>query len=252
MTFFNETDLPTVNSATKYPSIPTYHALGERGRLTDETVKFDSDDEAVWTEKVDGTNIRVIKDHYGDWAIGSREELLTAKGDRVANAFQGVVEALGDLPERLPSPVSSIRVYFMEVYGGKIGGQAKNYSKSGAIGLRVFDVATVPLDIVTKSREEASAWRENEGQKWMPWEQVRALVGGIEGVETVPEIGRCRAVDLPREHATTLDWLERHAPTTRCGLTEAGPAEGIVLRTVNRRTIAKARFADYRRTLGIK
>jgi hypothetical protein len=246
------TDLRILNSATKYPEILTYHALGERGRLTDSlTATFDGP--TLLFEKVDGTNIRVIKDGTGDWIIGSREDLLTAKGDRVANKFEGVVEALGDLPDRLPNPFNQARVYYMEVYGGRITGNAKNYSKSGATGFRIFDVATVPLNLFTHwTLDQVSGWRKRGGQEWFPWDQVQALVGGLDGIETVPELGRCDATELPTEHQTMLDWLERKAPKTRCGLTEQGPAEGIVLRSPDRTQIAKARFQDYRRTLGIK
>ncbi|MFE0472433.1 RNA ligase family protein [Streptomyces sp. NPDC058947] len=242
--------LPTINTATKYPEIPTYHTLGERGRLTDEVTTFDGP--VILSEKVDGTNIRIIKEPGGDWIIGSREDLLTARGDRVANKFEGVVEALGDLPEILPAPFENVRVYYLEVYGGRITGKAKNYSKSGATGFRIFDVAHVVPDIFLTDRETASIWRKNGGQKWMPWDQVQALVGGLDGVEMVPEVGRCHSVDLPTGHQNTLDWLERMAPKTLCGLTEQGPAEGIVLRSPDRSRIAKARFQDYRRTLGIK
>lgn len=250
MTLLLKENLAAVNSATKYPSIETYHVLGERGRLADQVMEFDGP--VILSEKVDGTNIRVIKDPFGDWVIGSREELLTAKGDRVANKFQGVVEALDDLPDRLPAPFEDVRVYFMEVYGGGIGGNAKNYSKVGATGFRIFDIAHVAPDIFLTDPETASIWRKSGGQRWMPWDQVKALVGGLDGVETVPEVGRCHFVDLPTEHRATLDWLERMTPKTRCGLTEQGPAEGMVLRSPDRSTIAKARFQDYRRTLGIK
>jgi ATP-dependent RNA circularization protein (DNA/RNA ligase family) len=43
---------------TKYPSIPTYHTLGDKGILLEETISFDS--EVILTEKVDGTNSRII------------------------------------------------------------------------------------------------------------------------------------------------------------------------------------------------
>lgn len=250
MTLLAKEFLPTINTATKYPEILTYHALGERGRLTAEVTEFDG--ATILSEKVDGTNIRIVKEAGGDWLIGSREDLLTAKGDRVANKFQGVVDALGDLPDRLPAPFENVRVYFMEVYGGKIGGNAKNYSKAGVTGFRIFDIAHVTPDIFLADPETASAWRKNGGQEWMPWDQVQALVGGLDDVEMVPEVGRCHSVDLPIEHRATLGWLERMIPKTNCGLTEQGPAEGIVLRSPDRSRIAKARFQDYRRTLGIK
>lgn len=250
MTLLNKDDLPVVNTATKYPEILTYHALGERGRLTGDVTRFDG--EVVLTEKVDGTNIRIVKDSYGDWVIGSREELLTAKGDRVANPFQGVVEALGDLPDRLPAPFGAIRVYFMEVYGGKIGGNAKQYTRTGQTSFRLFDVATVPIETLLWSVEEVSAWRKNGGQQWMSWDMLQALAGGIEGLKTVPTLGVSFGTELPAEHENTLDWLMRHLPRTRVGLDENGKSEGIVLRTKDRSLIRKARIQDYLRTLGIR
>lgn len=250
MTLLNKDDLPVVNTATKYPEILTYHGLGERGRLTSEVTRFDG--KAVLTEKVDGTNIRVVKDLYGDWVIGSREELLTAKGDRVANQFQGVVEALGDLPDRLPSPFGAIRVYFLEVYGGRIGGNAKQYSRTGQTSFRLFDVATVPIEALLWPVEKVSTWRKSGGQEWMSWDMLQALVGGIDGLEMVPTLGTAFGTDLPTEHENTLDWLKRYLPTTRVGLDANGQSEGIVLRTEDRSVIRKARIQDYMRTLGVR
>lgn len=250
MTLLNKDDLPVVDTATKYPEILTYHTLGERGRFTDEVASFDG--KVILTEKVNGMNIRVVKDSYGDWVIGSRDELLTARGDRVANQFQGAVEALGDLPDRLPSPFGAIRVYFMEVYGGKIGREAKQYTRTGQTSVRLFDVATVPIETLLWSVEKVSAWRKNGGQEWMSWDMLQALVGGIDGLEAVPTLGTCFGTDLPTEHENTLDWLMRHLPKTRVGLDVNGSSEGIVLRTEDRSMIRKARVQEYLRTLGIR
>ena len=63
-------DLEALNSATKYPSIRTYHALGERGSLTEEVTGFHGD--VVLSEKIDGSNSRIIRLPDGDWLIGSR------------------------------------------------------------------------------------------------------------------------------------------------------------------------------------
>src|SRR3954470_23466594 len=66
-------DLRTVNSVTKYPSIPTYHELDPRnGGLLDTCVSFDGT--VIGTEKVDGTNSRIILLPDGAWLLGSREE----------------------------------------------------------------------------------------------------------------------------------------------------------------------------------
>ena len=51
-------DLGRLNSITKYPSIPTYHPMGDRGELRDGPLPFRGT--VIATEKVDGTNSRVI------------------------------------------------------------------------------------------------------------------------------------------------------------------------------------------------
>ncbi len=79
--------LPGLNSATKYPSIPTYHALDPKnGNLLEEPVSF-GHEQVLLTEKVDGTNVRLIFIH-GHWFVGSREELLTHGGERLAPAAE--------------------------------------------------------------------------------------------------------------------------------------------------------------------
>src|SRR6188768_1972097 len=72
--------LAALNTATKYPSIPTYHKFGEKGRLTEElNVIFKG--AVIGTEKIDGTNTRIILPPGNDYIIGSREELLFSGGD---------------------------------------------------------------------------------------------------------------------------------------------------------------------------
>ena len=59
-----EANLRALNSATKYPSIPTYHVLGERGRLTEAlNVVFGSDELVYITEKVDRKSTRLNSSH---------------------------------------------------------------------------------------------------------------------------------------------------------------------------------------------
>ena len=54
-----QTDLGKLNSMTKYPSILTYHTLGDKGVLR-ETVQVPFAGRVLGTEKVDGTNCRLI------------------------------------------------------------------------------------------------------------------------------------------------------------------------------------------------
>src|SRR5690606_18151878 len=134
-----------LNTVTKYPSILTYHAMGDKGRLA-ETLShpINNKDEAIYlTEKIDGTNARMI--FCGkDYVIGSREELLYAKGDRIVNPTLGIVNKLKSEAEKISNTLNldddEIVVVYGEVYGGNIGKNKKNYTKQGHFGFRVFDL----------------------------------------------------------------------------------------------------------------
>jgi hypothetical protein len=243
-------DLAVLNSATKYPSIPTYHALGDRGALTEEAVEFHGT--VVLTEKVDGTNGRIVQLPGGDWFIGSREELLTARGDRISNPALGIVDALRALAESL-APVNDglVSVLYLEVYGHKIGGAAKQYTGSGQVGYRLFDVAAIPTYVLGLSREEVSAWRDGGGQVFAS-EELLAEIARSEGIPLVPRLGAVSAAEgLPKSVEGMHAFLSSQLPTTNVALDETalGRPEGIVLRTTGRSVIAKARFEDYERTL---
>jgi hypothetical protein len=269
-------DLEALNSATKYPSIQTYHALGGRGSLTEEVTKFHGD--VVLTEKVDGSNSRIVRMPDGDWFIGSREELLTARGDRVWNPAIGIVAALRELADGLTvggleadgsdggdrsdrsdggngndgggAGYEGIMVFFLETYGAKIGGQAKQYTGTGQVGYRMFDLALIPLDVLGWDRGEIAAWREGGGQPFAS-EAVLGRVAGAAGIGLTPRLATIPAAALPTSVADTHAWLTGTLPATLVGLDAdaGGRAEGIVLRTADRGVIAKARFQDYERTL---
>src|SRR5262245_22884963 len=101
MTFNVRTaDLAKLNSLTKYPSILTYHTLDPRnGGLLEEVTAFVGT--VIGTEKVDGTNSRVICLPDGCYLLGSREELLYAKGDLIGNPSLGIVDGLKETAEGL-------------------------------------------------------------------------------------------------------------------------------------------------------
>ncbi|MEU0540527.1 RNA ligase family protein [Nocardia sp. NPDC005978] len=251
MTFDLRTaDLEVINSATKYPSIPTYHRLGERGALTDAVTEFSGP--VIGTEKVDGSNSRIICLPDGAWLLGSREELLCAKGDLIGNPAQGIVAALRGVADALAAPDDTVRVYFLETYGGKVTAASKQYTGNLTVGYRLFDVAVLPghAELFARPVKEISAWREAGGQSFVGEAELRAAATRA-GVEPTPRLFTLDGADLPRELGATRDFLTEHLPETRCGLDEkaGGRPEGIVLRTPDRSVIAKARFEDYERTL---
>ncbi|WP_026122491.1 RNA ligase family protein [Nocardiopsis halotolerans] len=242
-------DLAALNSATKYPSIPTYHTLDPRnGGLQEETVAFTGD--VVLTEKVDGTNARIISFPSGDYVLGSREELLYARGDLIGNPALGIVDALRDLADRIAPPGTGIAVHYLEVYGGKVTAASREYTGHRAVGHRMFDSAVVPAEVLSRPRQEISAWREGGGQDFLTEDELSALAGR-EGIELTPRLATVPADKLPEGVAETQEFVTAHLPGTRVALDgdAGGNAEGIVLRTADRSVIAKARFQDYRRTL---
>lgn len=266
--------LAAINSLTKYPSIPTYHTLDPRdGRLHEERVEFPADQPVVITEKVDGTNVRLILLRSGMWFIASREDLLAARGDLVHNTTQGIVDAVRPLADRLADEgdpeyhIGSDRsvfsddaaaacVLYLELYGGSgsrvIGRNARQYTGAGAVGYRLFDVLALTgrdlHDGLTRSAEEISAWRKRGSQTFLS-ELPLALVARGWEVPLVPRLATLAGGKLPESVDETHRWLEEHA-RTGVALDDgaAGRAEGVVLRTVDRGVIAKVRLESYERT----
>jgi hypothetical protein len=246
-------DLRALNSLTKYPSIPTYHLLDPRnGGLQDEVVRFSGP--VVGTEKVDGTNARMILTPGGGWLLGSREELLHAKGDLIGNPSQGIVAALKPVVEAL-APVSGdeIRVFYVELYGGKVGAAAKQYTSDPTrYGWRCFDVLALSdhAEQLTWPAERIAAWREGGGQPFLAEDDLAGAAREA-GLELTPRLFTVDAGELPADIEKTSAWLAEQLPKTRVPLDAEAPgkAEGIVLRSTDRSVIAKARFQDYARTL---
>jgi hypothetical protein len=246
--------LPRLNSLTKYPSIPTYHALGEKGRLTPAlNVEFTSDIHV--TEKVDGTNARLICTPEGV-LIGSREDLLWATGDLIHNPALGIVDTLRDFAQKLRDHTfaGAIVVFYGEVYGHGVGAAAKQYASQGNRGFRLFDVCLLQEDLVSdmlaRPTEQIAAWRERNGQTFASVSACDELAAQL-GCARVPAPGVYSSDVWPRDLFDARDFLNGFAES-KAGLdgSALGKAEGIVARTADRSQIAKLRFEDYQRTLG--
>lgn len=249
-------DLERLNSATKYPSIETYHLLDpQTGSLLETPMQF-GDHRVILTEKVDGANARIIVLPDGDFFIGSREELFHAAGDRVWNTQLSIVDTLKDLAGNGLSPANEgiIKTFYLEVYGGGIGQGYKNYTTNKtATDYRLFDISFVPLSVLDKTHEQISMWRQRGGQEWAD-EKALELAGKIEAIDLTPRLGIVESFDLPRTIDETHEWLKKTLPTTSAALdpTGRGKAEGIVLRSRDRTTIAKAKFSNYERTIRLR
>lgn len=249
-------DLGTLNSLTKYPSIPTYHHMDNRGGLTDETVSLGLRN-VIGTEKIDGTNARIILPPDGMFQrdntiiVGSREELLSSVDDLILNPALGIVDTLGPvygLVNGLRS-ADDIRVLYLEVFGGKIGKGGKNYSTKQT-GYRLFDVATIPSGTFGWDRPKIAEWREGNGQSFAD-EHTLGTISEAFGIPLVPRLFDVPADQIPTSIEDTAEWLTGWLPGTFAALDDSAQdkAEGIVLRMDNRAVIAKARFEDYERTV---
>lgn len=254
MTFdIRKVDLGKLNSMTKYPSILTYHVLGEKGVLQ-EAVQIPFQGRIIGTEKVDGTNARLIFCPDQSVLVGSREDLLWERRDLIGNPAMGIVEAVKETVQRLFETLchpGRIAIYFVEVYGRNIGGGAKNYSKTGKVGFRLFDVMFIENfeELFGWPTEQIAHWRDNGGQHYVDADEIVKLAGEI-GFQTVPNLFDGDAAQLPTDLEETNRFLLQFT-SSQCKLEEEanGIPEGVVVRSPDRSRIAKLRREDYERTL---
>ena len=244
-------DLDRLNSLTKYPSIPTYHRLDpSNGSLTEVAIEFEGP--VVLTEKIDGTNARIVCLPDGSYLIGSRGELLLAKGDLIGNPALGIVDALREVADRVCSDrrEDAIVIYFGEVYGGKVTQASKQYTGERRVGFRLFDVAEIGsyADVLGLPKAAISEWRESGGQSYLPESRLQEAARRLD-LDLTPRLGEVEALPGSVEEADAL--LGEIIPETLSALDPkaGGQPEGLVARTEDRSQIAKLRFSDYRRTL---
>ena len=252
-------DLRKLNSITKYPAIPTYHAIDPKNGLLLEHTLVTLQGDLVATEKIDGTNVRIIllPDHM--FVLASREELLYARGDLIGNDSMGIVSATKNLAEDMLLRyeywlLKAVTVVYAELYGGNIGGSGKSfqqYTTKKKHGLRIFDIAIFFdkqfLELFEWPLEKFSTWRENGGQPYFEEEELLLFTTKL-GFEVTPRIS---IGPIPITIKDTLTFLKESIPQSFCALDDSAPAnsEGLVIRSKNRKTIAKLRFEDYERTL---
>lgn len=246
-----------LNSMTKYPSIQTYHEIN-RGCVNQNLTNNEGfEDENVYiTEKIDGTNGRIIFLN-DDYIIGSREELLYRKGDTFGNPSQGIVDIMRLYADMMVDKVPHdgvLRVFYGEVFGSNING-AKQYTKHRTSSVNFFDCIEFNdgfEEIIQKPTERISIWRENGGQPFLGVTEFRNkfIDMGYAG-NIVPDIGVIYGYDMPTERSETYEWLKQFENTKACLDTEkfTGRAEGVVIRNESRTMIRKIRFEDYEKTI---
>ncbi len=242
-----------INTLTKYPSILTYHALGDRGVLKEELNEGENFQGPVYvTEKIDGTNSRIVLDSSGDYLIGSRENFLTAKNDRIYNPASSIVDAVipiaGKLSMMLRCDFDGLMVVYGESYGGNITAASKQYTNDRSVGFRIFDITLIAEEscraILSMAPDRIASWREHGGQAFQTVAFVQDVANKY-GIQTVPYLTVTEGV--PTSRSETYAWLNQFA-ATQAGINNTGKAEGVVVRTFDRSLIRKIRFEDYERT----
>ena len=239
-----------INTLTKYPSILTLHRIGERGKLTDALTTDITHENMSATEKIDGTNVRIIT--LGDeFLIGSREFILHYSGDTFYDMAQGIVDNLKIAKLEIPK-TDKLTVFYGELFGGKLSSNSRQYGTE-KVDFRLFDIVEFnDLSILGKDVREISVWREREtedgmvyGQPFLTKEQLKSYPHSF---KVVPEV-EFELQDY--NHQTVLDTLNKALPETKVALTESATKkpEGLILRNSNRTKIVKIRFEDYTRTL---
>lgn len=220
------------------------------------------------------------KEHAVNFLIGSREEMLHCVGDVIYNPQLDIVTTiLGyDLDRRfspglrreneyqisvryeraLSSWVNEVcngqsggvLVLFMEVYGSRIGKAGKNYAgNTDKRSFRLFDIACISeYDLVRHMDlplEEAARWRDAGGQHFAPWSVLQHI-----NLDQVANKGKVSGNDLPKTIAEADNFLHRRIDRSNCILdpSATGSAEGLIVRSADRKFIAKMRFEDYART----
>lgn len=247
-------DLRKFNSITKYPSIPTYHTIDPKsGVLAEPTIEFEGD--VFTSEKIDGSNSRVIL--FGtEYIIGSRNDLLFYCNDLLHLPTESIVDTVRPMADMIPiGSHDTLIVLYMESYGKGICGKAgKAYSTKGT-SYRMFDALEIPMDAVhgllELPLEEISRWRDKGGQAFASVARLSELSGKL-GIPLTPQLPTTWTGEtMPKGIDETLDALKAILPSTMASIDESamGKAEGIVVRTAERKTIAKLRFQDYERTI---
>lgn len=244
-----------LNSFTKYPSIKTYHSMNNKGILQNyltEQKSFSNYEKCFVTEKIDGTNSRIII-FNGDFFIGSRDTFLYAKGDRIFNENLSIVSTVKPYAEKICKHMphdNCLYAIFGETYGGKgITKASKQYTNSQLCNFRIFDVFSIDenmIESLLKNRiDYVSSWRENNNQKFYNVDELIEFSNRFD-TEVVPYIEEINGINIPLDLKDTYKWLLQFK-LTKAGIDNTGDSEGVVIRDFDRKSIFKLRFEDYNR-----
>ena len=184
------------------------------GEYATKEIEYLADMQWEWTEKVDGTNIRIGIDADGTYRVGGRTERA-----QIPAVLLDSIAAL-NLREKLPGVTDGPICLYGEGYGGSIQKAGATYGNPQRFVL--FDVRI--------------------GDWWLLQPDVNDIASKL-GIDVVPIVGRGTLAE-GEEHV-------RHGMVSTWGAFEA---EGIVCRPMvplfdrrGRRVIVKLKTKDYRK-----
>lgn len=181
------------------------------------TVEYLKDNEWVWTEKVDGTNIGIVWDGHSVSFQGRTERA------QIPSHLQNKLESLfgSDEAEELFEQMFGEKevILFGEGYGNKIGGVGNKYIKD--------DVSFILFDVLI-------------GENYQERENVERIAKAF-GIEAVPICGRGTLNEA-------INFVMRHPMSNLAAL----PMEGVVCRPTQElrdrcgnRVIVKVKWRDF-------
>jgi len=249
-----------LNTITKYPSILTYHQLGKKGTVIEELTSqyYECSDEEILegTEKANGTNTRIIICGQ-DYLIGTREEIIYAKGDRIRNDQLSILSNCIPIAEKLISAnlfnSDELFVIYGENYGKNIGDGYKNYTTK-EVAFKVFDIWALYVDeikeLLNMELNQLATWREHGNQPYFSINKLKEYCEVLK-LEKTPVLFTIKKKELPTSIEDMYEFLSQFKET-RIGLDCVGKSEGFVVRSSDKKYIKKVRFEEYEKTLKIK
>jgi hypothetical protein len=216
-------------STTEYHKIHSVFARDQRGRIVEGTYAkpefaYLANDEWVFTEKVDGTNIRLTYDGSAQLR-GNEHAYVAGRTDQAQlppHLLKRLIEVVRAAPFEEVFPSTTGVTLYGEGYGARIQRTGSSYNPDG-VDFVLFDVQV--------------------GDWWLRREDVENVADAL-GLDVVPIMGRgtlADAVELVRTGFPSARW------------TGVAVAEGLVLRPavelVDRRgdrIITKIKHKDFR------
>lgn len=220
MTLFQERKTKTdykltaeeLNGMTKFPSIYPLHEfirVGKKMLAHGEPIHSIKDKEFDITEKIDGTNIRIIiHRNCNEVFIGGRGELLAYNKDLLYNDKYGVIDIINKtFDEKILDSFhkssfwdgNEFLILYGELFGKGIQKRGKQYNAEGR-DFRLFAVRSLTIETINVfksiSRENwHSVRRKNTSMRFFPFGDVLEIRDKL-GLQTVPYHGTINIDDL--------------------------------------------------------